>query len=177
MSILDIIVRNGYILGQVIYKLLLSHWIRRQALESLAHERRRDVEVVGRRVIACLIDCSLAALLSSAAFAPLLLARSGLVLILVLLLVFVLLFCVLYFAHAVVFEGLWGKTLGKAILGIEVIRSEDGGVPGQGRAALRALTFLFVDMLVGIFVMLASPRRQRSGDMAAGTLVVRKRRC
>ncbi len=48
MSILDIIVRNGYILGQVIYKLLLSYWIGRQALESLAHERRRDVEVVGR---------------------------------------------------------------------------------------------------------------------------------
>jgi len=127
-------------------------------------------------VIACLIDCALAALLfSSAAFAPLLLVQPGLVLVLVLLLVCVLLFCVLYFAHNVVFESFWGRTLGKAILGIEMIWSEDGGVPGQ--AALRALTFLFVDMLTSIFVMLASPRRQRSGDMAAGTLVVRKRRC
>ena len=61
-------------------------------------------------------------------------------------------------------------------MGIEVIREEDGGAPGPGRAALRALTFLFADMLVGVFVMLASPKRQRPGDMAANTLVVRKKR-
>jgi uncharacterized RDD family membrane protein YckC len=30
-------------------------------------------------------------------------------------------------------------------------------------------------MFAGIFVMLASPRRQRTGDMAANTLVIRKR--
>ena len=57
-----------------------------------------------------------------------------------------------------------------------MIREEDGGAPGPGRAALRALTFLFADMLVGVFVMLASPKRQRPGDMAANTLVVRKKR-
>ena len=61
-------------------------------------------------------------------------------------------------------------------MGIEVIREEDGGVPGPGRAALRALMFLFVDMFVGIFVMLASPRRQRPGDLTTNTLVVRKKR-
>ncbi len=145
-------------------------------MEDPAHERSRDVEVVGRRVVACLFDCSLVALLSSVAFAPLLFARPSLLLALALALLFVLLFCILYFFYVIVFEGFRGRTLGKAILGIEVIREEDGGVPGPGRAALRALTFLFVDMFAGIFVMLASPKRQRPGDMAAGTLVVRKRR-
>ena len=120
-----------------------------------------------------MFDCFLAALPSSVAFAPLLFARQSLLLALALL--FVLLFCILYFFYVVVFEGFRGQTLGKAILGIEVIREEDGGVPGPGRAALRALTFLFVDMLAGIFVMFASPKRQRPGDMAAGTLVIRKR--
>jgi len=61
------------------------------------------------------------------------------------------------------------------LCGIAVIREEDGGVPGPGRTALRAATFLFVDTLAGIFVMLASPKRQRLGDIAANTLVVRKR--
>ena len=88
---------------------------------------------------------------------------------------FVLLFCVLYTIYVALSEGFWGRTLGKALLRIEVIREEDGGVPGPGRAALRALTFLFVDMFAGIFVMLASPKRQRPGDMAANTLVIRKR--
>jgi uncharacterized RDD family membrane protein YckC len=138
--------------------------------------RRGDAEVVGRRVLASLIDCSLIALLSSAVFVPLVFARVGLVLVLVLLLLFVLLFCVSYVAYVAVFEGLWGQTLGKAVYGIEVIREEEGGVPGLGRSALRALIFLLADMIVGLFVMLASPKRQRPGDMAAGTLVVRKRR-
>ena len=130
---------------------------------------------MGRRVVACFLDCFLVVLFSSSAFAPLLFVRPSLLLALVTALLFVLLFCVLYFVYVVLFEGFRGWTLGKAVLGLEVIREEDGGVPGPGRAALRALTFLFVDMLVGIFVMLASPRRQRPGDMAAGTLVVHRR--
>ena len=134
----------------------------------------RDRNVVGRWTVACLLDCSLVAVFSLAAFAPLLFMQPRLVLILVLLLVFVLLFYVFYFAYVTVLEGFWGRTLGKALLGIEVIREEGGGVPGPGRATLRALTFLFVDMFAGIFVMLASPKRQRPGDMAANTLMVRR---
>lgn len=135
----------------------------------------RNVEVVERRVLASLIDCSLVTLLSSAAFTPLLLVKPGLILVLVLLLLFVIVFCIFYVAYVAVFEGFWGQTLGKVVFGIEVIR-EEGGVPGPGRSALRALIFLFADMILGIFVMLASPKRQRPGDMAANTLVVRKRR-
>jgi uncharacterized RDD family membrane protein YckC len=136
----------------------------------------RDVEVVGRRALACLFDVFLIALLSSVVFAPLLFVRPQLVLVLVLLLSCLLLFCAFYLAHVTVFEGFWGRTLGKALLGLEVVREEDGGVPGPWRAALRAMMFLFVDMFVAIFVVLATPKRQRPGDMAANTLVVRKER-
>ena len=138
--------------------------------------RGRDVEVVGQRVLASLIDCSLVALLSSVAFAPLLFVQSGLILVLVLLLSFVLLFCIFYVVYVTLFEGFRGQTPGKMLLGIAVIREEDSDSPGPGRAALRALIFLFADMIVGVFVMLASPKRQRPGDMAANRLVVRKRR-
>lgn len=127
-------------------------------------------------MVACLLDCTLVAVLSLAAFTPLLFVHPGLVVILMLLLLFVLLFCVLYLAYASAFDGFWGHTFGKALLGIAVIREEDGGVPGPGRAALRAAMFLFVDMLAGIFMILASPKRQRLGDVVANTLVVRTRR-
>ena len=136
----------------------------------------RDVEVVGRRALACLFDVFLIALLSSLVFASLLFLRPQLVLVLVLLLLYLLLFCGLYLAYVTVFEGFWGQTLGKALMGVKVIREEDGGVPGPWRAVLRAMMFLFVDMFVGIFVMLSSPKRQRPGDMATNTLVVRKER-
>lgn len=148
----------------------------RAGIPAGSSARHGDTEVVGRRVLASLIDCSLVALLSSAVFVPLLFVSPGLVLILVLLLLFVLLFCVFYVAYVSVFEGFWGQALGKTVSGIEVIREEDGGAPGPGRSALRALVFLFADMILGLFVMLASPKRQRPGDIAAGTLVVRKRR-
>jgi uncharacterized RDD family membrane protein YckC len=141
-----------------------------------ASTQNRDVEVVGRRAMACLLDVFLIALLSSVAFAPLLFVRPQLVLVLVMLLSCLLLFCAFYLAHVTVFEGFWGRTLGKALLGIEVVRAEDGGVPGPWRAALRAMMFLFVDMLVGVFVVMASPKKQRLGDLAANTLVVREER-
>jgi uncharacterized RDD family membrane protein YckC len=88
----------------------------------------------------------------------------------------VLVLCIFYVVYVALFEGFRGQTPGKILLGIAVIREEGGETPGPGRAALRALIFLFADMIVGVFVMLASPKRQRPGDMAANTLVVRKRR-
>lgn len=49
------------------------------------------------------------------------------------LLVFVLLFCILYTFYVTLLKGFWGRTLGKSLLSIEVIREEDGGVPRPGR--------------------------------------------
>ena len=69
-----------------------------------------------------------------------------------------------------------GQTVGKALLGVRVVR-EDGGRPGAGaiagRTALRAVDgFLFY--LVGFVTVLATGRKQaRLGDLAAGTRVVR----
>ena len=151
-----------------------SRWSPGEPLKRMGADR--DVFVVGRRVVACLLDCCLAALLSSVTFSPLLFVRPSLVVVLVLVLLFLLVFCAVFLVHAAVLDGYKGQTFGKALLGVEVIREQSGAPPGPYRAALRALTFLFVDMLVGLFVMLASPKRQRPGDVAAGTLVVRKKR-
>lgn len=78
------------------------------------------------------------------------------------------------------FETLWrGRTLGKAALGLRVVGADGTAVRFQ-QAFLRAAVGL-VDLLlvpvgfVGVVAVLLSPRDQRLGDMAAGTLVVRER--
>ncbi|HJQ30465.1 MAG TPA: RDD family protein [Rubrobacter sp.] len=136
----------------------------------------RDTKVAGRRVAACLLDSCLVLFASCPALAPLLFLRTSLSAILSVLLLFLFVNLVVYLGYFVVFEGLSGRTLGKMLLGIEVVRAEDGRPPGPGRAALRALMFLAVDGLAGLFVILASSRHQRLGDMAANTLVVRRNR-
>jgi uncharacterized RDD family membrane protein YckC len=150
---------------------------RRRAHKPQEPERSaRDTNVTGRRVAACLLDSCLVLLVSCPALAPLLFLRTSLSAILSVLLLFLFVNFVVYVGYFVVLEGLSGRTLGKMLLGIEVVRAEDGGPPGMGRAALRALMFLAVDGLAGLFVILASSRHQRLGDMAANTLVVRRGR-
>ena len=145
---------------------------RPQDPETSAH----DTNVVGRRVAACLLDSCLVLLVSCPAFAPLLFLRPSFSAILSVLLFFLFVNLVVYLGYFAVFEGLTGRTLGKALCGIEVVRVEDDGPPGLGRATLRALMFLAVDGLAGVFVILATSRHQRLGDMAANTLVVRRAR-
>jgi hypothetical protein len=76
-------------------------------------------------------------------------------------------------------EGLWGgRTLGKAALGLRVVRT-DGAPIGLVQAALRGALGL-VEVWgtlgsLGFIVMLFSSRDQRLGDMAAGALVLRER--
>jgi uncharacterized RDD family membrane protein YckC len=81
--------------------------------------------------------------------------------------------------YPVLMEGLWGgRTLGKAALGLRVVRTD--GVPiGLVQAALRGALGL-VEVWgtlgsLGFIVMLFSGRDQRLGDMAAGALVLRER--
>lgn len=130
--------------------------------------------MVGRRVAACLLDSCLVLLVSCPAFAPLLFVRPSISAILSVLLLFLLVNLVVYLGYFVALEGLTGRTLGKMLWDIEVVRAEDGGPPGPGRSALRTLMFLAVDGVAGLFVILASSRHQRLGDMAANTLVVRR---
>ena len=61
-------------------------------------------------------------------------------------------------------------------LGLRVVREEDGGEPTLGQHALRWV-LLIVDAaffgIVGLVIMSTSQRKQRLGDMAAHTLVIR----
>lgn len=81
------------------------------------------------------------------------------------------------FGYFIVLEGLTGQTLGKMAFGVIVVKS-DGSAIGFGDAAIRNILRLIDGILtyaVGLVVMLLSDRRQRVGDHAAGTVVVRKR--
>lgn len=74
-------------------------------------------------------------------------------------------------------EALTATTLGKALLGLRVV-TRDGGRAGINRISVRTL-FRLVDgvlfYLVGLIAVLATGRRrQRIGDLIAGTTVVRR---
>ncbi len=88
-----------------------------------------------------------------------------------------LIYLALVFAYYILMEGYLGQTLGKMLLGIEVIREDSGEVPGPRTAAIRTVLRLIDGLffyLVGFVSVLASGKNQRLGDMAAHTLVVRK---
>lgn len=81
--------------------------------------------------------------------------------------------------YPAVMEALWrGRTVGKAATGIRVLTDEGGSVRFR-HAAIRSVLSL-VDIGVtsgfaGVVSIVLSPRDQRLGDLAAGTIVVRDR--
>jgi uncharacterized RDD family membrane protein YckC len=85
-------------------------------------------------------------------------------------------FLVLSFGYYFVLEAYnQGQTLGKKLMGIRVVPVE--GVLTPGKVAIRTilrivdgLPFLYI---VGLIAIFASQRKQRIGDMAGGTLVVK----
>jgi membrane protease YdiL (CAAX protease family)/uncharacterized RDD family membrane protein YckC len=79
----------------------------------------------------------------------------------------------LWFNYLVIGEWRWGRTLGKAALGIRVVGEGDGAVTWN-RAVGRNL-LLVVDLVAGPFMIPASARRQRLGDRAAHTVVLARR--
>jgi uncharacterized RDD family membrane protein YckC len=88
-----------------------------------------------------------------------------------------LLYVVIIALYYILLEGYLGQTVGKMVLGIKVVREEDGRTPGPKaaaiRTALRIVDGLF-SYLVAFVAVLATHKRQRLGDMAANTLVVHK---
>jgi uncharacterized RDD family membrane protein YckC len=80
-------------------------------------------------------------------------------------------------AYFVLMEGYVGQTLGKMVAGITVVSADTLSTPGIGSAVIRTVLRI-VDGLLGYAVafvtVLISFDRQRLGDMAAHTLVVRK---
>lgn len=75
-------------------------------------------------------------------------------------------------------ETLWGRTVGKAAMGLRVVTRE-GAPIGFRHAALRAVMGLADFVLTfgagAVLSSLLSRRQQRLGDMVAGTLVLRER--
>ena len=87
------------------------------------------------------------------------------------------LFFLVYLAYFVVLEGLWSRTLGKFFQGL-VVRKLDGSRCGWKAALIRGgLRIIEVNPLLlgGLpagLVVIATERKQRIGDLLAGTLVV-----
>jgi uncharacterized RDD family membrane protein YckC len=81
--------------------------------------------------------------------------------------------------YDIVFELRWnGQTPGKRFAGIRVLR--EGGAPIDFRSSclrnlLRPVDSLPLAYLLGALLVLVTSRRQRLGDMAAGTIVIRER--
>ena len=76
-----------------------------------------------------------------------------------------------------VLEAISGQTLGKRLLGIRVVRLADGSRASAGQVVARTLLRIIDGILlylVGLIAVLATgSKRQRLGDMAAGTTVTR----
>lgn len=84
---------------------------------------------------------------------------------------------VIFFLYFVVLEAALGATLGKLLLGIRVV-NVDGSRISWGASILRnilriidALPFAYI---LGAILIWTSPRKQRLGDRAARTVVVRR---
>jgi uncharacterized RDD family membrane protein YckC len=78
--------------------------------------------------------------------------------------------------YYVLLEGYLGQTVGKMATGIKVVTEATGTTPGIAAAAIRTVLRLIDGLfsyLVAFITALASGKRQRLGDMAAHTLVVR----
>jgi hypothetical protein len=83
---------------------------------------------------------------------------------------FVIIGWALYYFFAT--ESAGGQTLGKKLMRLRVVRA-DGRPAGMGEIAVRTILRVVDNYLVGLIVMLATgERRQRVGDLAAGTIVV-----
>ena len=77
----------------------------------------------------------------------------------------------------VLLQGLTGGSLGKLATGVRVVTA-DGRRPGVGRALVRSLLWVVDGLpccmpLVGLITLLSTGRKQRVGDLAARTFVVR----
>ncbi len=122
-------------------------------------------DVVGRRVAAIIVDLILLGVVTSAiggALGPGGAAGAiGLV---------------ITFGYYIYLEGTYGQTIGKMALGLVVV-TEGGDDVDYGsatiRTLLRVIDVLPVFYLVGFVLLLVTDRKQRLGDIAADTVVVR----
>lgn len=85
----------------------------------------------------------------------------------------------LFFLYKLLFEALWnGQTLGKRAVGIRVVQAN--GLPVTFlqvvlRNLLRIIDYMPAYYVIGSVAVLSTQKKQRLGDLAAGTVVVRDR--
>jgi uncharacterized RDD family membrane protein YckC len=135
-----------------------------------------DIHVTGRRILAIIVDALLLGLLFSPIYV-LFDAISGDSVSASLEVLQTLIYSVGALLYFTLLEGYAGQTVGKMLLGIKVVREDNGEVPGLGTAALRTVLRIIDGLfgyLVGFIAVMTSAKRQRLGDMAAHTLVVHK---
>ncbi len=87
-----------------------------------------------------------------------------------------LLLAILFFGYFIVMEAMWGATLGKMLLRLRVVKTDGSPISWSEsviRNLLRIIDGLFY-YLVGAILIWTSPLRQRLGDRAAKTVVVRR---
>jgi uncharacterized RDD family membrane protein YckC len=82
--------------------------------------------------------------------------------------------------YPVLMEAFWGgRTLGKAVMKLRVVRADGapiGLIQASARGALGLVDVWFTIGFVGLVSMLVSKRSQRLGDLVGGTLVLRRSR-
>jgi uncharacterized RDD family membrane protein YckC len=80
-----------------------------------------------------------------------------------------------FVGYSVLLETVWrGRTLGKAALGLRVVR-DDGGPVRFRHALVRGIMFPLEGWGPALFASIFSKRGKRFGDMLAGTIVVQER--
>ena len=84
----------------------------------------------------------------------------------------------IWVGYPVAAETLWnGRTLGKAAMGVRVVR-DDGGPVRFRHALVRGLVWFLVEMpilFIPILTSMVSSRAKRVGDLLAGTVVIQER--
>ena len=137
-----------------------------------------DMLIQGAVVAALFAVFGFGAALLSVSFRDLL-GRDGFLVLSVGLAVAVLLIFLFTWGYFLAFELLWnGQTPGKRLAGIRVLTTRGEPVTlvhALVRNLLRLVDMLPTSYMIGVICILVTPRGQRLGDLAAGTVVVRER--
>ncbi len=138
-----------------------------------------DAAGLGSRVVAALLDLTGQVALLFLGLLAIQVASGGDVAGAVLLALLTLLVMAIFLGYPIAWETLWrGRTPGKAVLGLRVVTTTGAAIRFRHAAVRGFVGLIDVWLLwgsIGVLAMLLSPRSQRLGDMAAGTLVVRER--
>ena len=83
----------------------------------------------------------------------------------------------LWLVYFTYFEGTSGQTFGKQLAHIKVVDERSGAAVDMGRAFIRSLLRIIDELpflyIIGLILVAVTPNRQRLGDMAAHTVVVK----